>query len=310
MAKKFTFDDAITTDIKGAASNSYIDNIKMIKIADIETNAENFYSLPDIEDLAEDIDRQGLIHSLAVAKISSEKYKLISGHRRLTAIKLLIENGKWNNETVPCYVITAKKSDAEMNLDLIMLNHTQRKYSDSDIFKEHEELKKIFSQLEADGVEIKGRLREKIAKAMHVSSAQIGKIENIKNNAIDSVKAAVENEELSISTANEIAKHNTTKQQEIISSPIEKIKTADVRSINKSKEYERNNRLNKEIKRLAAVNGEKPKYRMVAPELLDNIKQSGIQFAYFKKGDKYNIVFLRKNETEIDQLLKQLRKEK
>lgn len=32
MAKKFTFDDAITTDIKGAASNSYIDNIKMIKI--------------------------------------------------------------------------------------------------------------------------------------------------------------------------------------------------------------------------------------------------------------------------------------
>lgn len=75
-------------------------------------------------------------------------------------------------------------------------------------------------------------------------------------------------------------------------------------------EYERNNRLNKEIKRLAAVNGEKPKYRMVAPELLDNIKRSGIQFAYFKKGDKYNIVFLRKNETEIDQLLKQLRKEK
>lgn len=38
MAKKFTFDDAITTDIKGAASNSYIDNIKMIKIADIEIN--------------------------------------------------------------------------------------------------------------------------------------------------------------------------------------------------------------------------------------------------------------------------------
>lgn len=235
MAKKFTFDDAITTDIKGAASNSYIDNIKMIKIADIETNAENFYSLPDIEDLAEDIDRQGLIHSLAVAKISSEKYKLISGHRRLTAIKLLIENGKWNNETVPCYVITAKKSDAEMNLDLIMLNHTQRKYSDADIFKEHEELKKIFTQLEADGVEIKGRLREKIAKAMHVSSAQIGKIENIKNNAIDSVKVAVENGELSISTANEIAKHNATKQQEIISSPIEKIKTADVRNTNKDK---------------------------------------------------------------------------
>lgn len=235
MAKRFNFDEAITTDIKGAASDSYIDNIKMIKVTDIETNSENFYSLPDIEELAEDIERQGLIHSLAVTKTSYGTYKLISGHRRLSAIKLLSEKGKWNSGTVPCYVITAKKSEAEMNLDLIMLNHTQRKYSDADIFKEHEELKKIFTQLEADGIEIKGRLREKIAKAMHVSSAQIGKIENIKNNAIDSVKAAVENGELSISTANEIAKHNATKQQEIISSPIEKIKTADVRNINKDK---------------------------------------------------------------------------
>lgn len=235
MAKRFNFDKAITTDIKGAALDSYIDNIKMIKVTDIETNSENFYSLPDIEELAEDIERQGLIHSLAVTKTSYGTYKLISGHRRLSAIKLLSEKGKWNSGTVPCYVITAKKSEAEMNLDLIMLNHTQRKYSDADIFKEHEELKKIFTQLEADGVEIKGRLREKIAKAMHVSSAQIGKIENIKNNAIDSVKVAVENGELSISTANEIAKHNATKQQEIISSPIEKIKTADVRNINKDK---------------------------------------------------------------------------
>ena len=593
MAKKFTFDDAITTDIKGAASNSYIDNIKMIKIADIETNAENFYSLPDIEDLAEDIDRQGLIHSLAVAKISSEKYKLISGHRRLTAIKLLIENGKWNNETVPCYVITAKKSDAEMNLDLIMLNHTQRKYSDSDIFKEHEELKKIFYQLEADGVEIKGRLREKIAKAMHVSSAQIGKIENIKNKIqllsdLDEAKESCKSKsefisflknknyevryekhitvhkigekkairvdtlakqfgsqytkaelEKAMGYSTNLADTNTsnlnlqskktcarkninewqrfeswsfsqdnryannyrclTKQYrtnyhtsrfptgtrksilftilcalfispnrkkyrehksyrlsnrttddtniirtkywcenirygdlisaqgnnfavkipadqlgKIIVLPIfysanvnletktavitvkennkeiickalgydsKQVEQQSDKLINSQKykrlkdlaassntklsymivtkiqlellklneielaafpkddgkynvafmpdtkelitkilypadeskqetEYERNNRLNKEIKRLAAVNGEKPKYRMVAPELLDNIKRSGIQFAYFKKGDKYNIVFLRKNETEIDQLLKQLRKEK
>lgn len=593
MAKKFTFDDAITTDIKGAASNSYIDNIKMIKIADIETNAENFYSLPDIEDLAEDIDRQGLIHSLAVAKISSEKYKLISGDRRLTAIKLLIENGKWNNETVPCYVITAKKSDAEMNLDLIMLNHTQRKYSDSDIFKEHEELKKIFSQLEADGVEIKGRLREKIAKAMHVSSAQIGKIENIKNKIqllsdLDEAKESCKSKsefisflknknyevryekhitvhkigekkairvdtlakqfgsqytkaelEKAMGYSTNLADTNTsnlnlqskktcarkninewqrfeswsfsqdnryannyrclTKQYrtnyhtsrfptgtrksilftilcalfispnrkkyrehksyrlsnrttddtniirtkywcenirygdlisaqgnnfavkipadqlgKIIVLPIfysanvnletktavitvkennkeiickalgydsKQVEQQSDKLINSQKykrlkdlaassntklsymivtkiqlellklneielaafpkddgkynvafmpdtkelitkilypadeskqetEYERNNRLNKEIKRLAAVNGEKPKYRMVAPELLDNIKRSGIQFAYFKKGDKYNIVFLRKNETEIDQLLKQLRKEK
>lgn len=73
-------------------------------------------------------------------------------------------------------------------------------------------------------------------------------------------------------------------------------------------EYERNSRINNEIKRLAAINGEKPKYRIITSDLLDNIKQSGIQFAYFKRGDKYNIVFLRENEMKIDQLLKQFRK--
>lgn len=152
MAKKFTFDDAITTDIKGAASNSYIDNIKMIKIADIETNAENFYSLPDIEDLAEDIDRQGLIHSLAVAKISSEKYKLISGHRRLTAIKLLIENGKWNNETVPCYVITAKNNDkrwAQAIDDLASYKNILKEKTQliADLYQEKYELKEANLEL-------------------------------------------------------------------------------------------------------------------------------------------------------------------
>lgn len=152
MAKKFTFDDAITTDIKGAASNSYIDNIKMIKIADIETNAENFYSLPDIEDLAEDIDRQGLIHSLAVAKISSEKYKLISGHRRLTAIKLLIENGKWNNETVPCYVITAKNNDkrwAQAIDDLASCKNILKEKTQliADLYQEKYELKEANLEL-------------------------------------------------------------------------------------------------------------------------------------------------------------------
>ena len=81
MAKRFNFDEAITTDIKGAASDSYIDNIKMIKVTDIETNSENFYSLPDIEELAEDIERQEILHRPAVKKTYYGTYKLISGQR-------------------------------------------------------------------------------------------------------------------------------------------------------------------------------------------------------------------------------------
>lgn len=65
MAKKFTFDDAITTDIKGAASNSYIDNIKMIKIADIES-----YYLKRITDYQDEIMK--LLKSLLLAVTNAE----------------------------------------------------------------------------------------------------------------------------------------------------------------------------------------------------------------------------------------------
>lgn len=408
MAKKFTFDDAITTDIKGAASNSYIDNIKMIKIADIETNAENFYSLPDIEDLAEDIDRQGLIHSLAVAKISSEKYKLISGHRRLTAIKLLIENGKWNNETVPCYVITAKKSDAEMNLDYRCLkkqygtNYQPSRFpkgtrksllltllcvffvSPRKTYREHTNYR-LSNRTTANTNIIRTKYRcENIRYgdlisaqgnnfAVKIPADQLGKIivlpifysanVNLETNTAvitvkeynkeiicqalgyDSKKIAQQSDKLINSQKykrlKDYAASSNTKLSYMIVTKIQlellKMNEIELAAFPKDdgkynvafmpdtkelitkilypsddskqeSEYERNSRINNEIKRLAAINGEKPKYRMVAPELLDNIKQSGIQFAYFKKGDKYNIVFLRENEMKIDQLLKQFRK--
>ena len=55
MARKLTIDTSIATDIKSAASDSFKDNIKMIEIGKIKESMDNFYSLSDIEILAEDI---------------------------------------------------------------------------------------------------------------------------------------------------------------------------------------------------------------------------------------------------------------
>ena len=72
-----------------------------------------------------------------------------------------------------------------------MLNATQRKYSDADTMREYEELTRIFKELEAEGKPIKGRIRDRIAEALNVSSAQVGKLDNIKHNAIPDVEKAV-----------------------------------------------------------------------------------------------------------------------
>lgn len=213
MARKLQLDAAITKDMKSAASDSFIDNIEMIEVDDILENDDNFYSLSDIELLADDIEREGLMHNLVVTK-SDAGYLLKSGHRRLAAIKLLIKEKRLKGTKIPCYV-SGEKTEAETQFDLIMLNATQRKYSDADVLREYEEIERTFKALEAEGKPLKGRIRDNIAAVLKVSPAQVGKIENIKHNAVAEVEKAVKSGAMSISTANEVAKLSDEKQREI-----------------------------------------------------------------------------------------------
>lgn len=231
MARKLKIDTSIATDIKSAASDSFKDNIKMIEIGKIKESMDNFYSLSDIEILAEDIERQGLKHNLVVVEDSNEPdtYFIKSGHRRFTAIKQLVREGKYSSKYVPCLVDGSKTKDENI-LDLIMLNATTRVMTDSELYKQYEVLKETLERLKADGMKIKGRIRDKVAEALNVSSAQVGKIENIKHNAVDEVKEAVKNGDMTIATADSIAKLPEEDQAEIVTEkPVAEITTKDVK---------------------------------------------------------------------------------
>lgn len=241
MARKLTIDTSIATDIKSAASDSFKDNIKMIAIEKIKESMDNFYSLSDIEILAEDIERQGLKHNLVVVEDVDipDTYFIKSGHRRFTAIKQLIRDGKYTSKYVPCLVDGIKSKDENI-LDLIMLNATTRVMSDAELFKQYEVLKETLERLKADGVKIKGRLRDKVAEALNVSSAQVGKIENIKHNAVEEVKEAVKNGDMTITTADSIAKLTEEEQNEIVTEkPVSEITTKDVKEHTEKKNKSR-----------------------------------------------------------------------
>ena len=231
MSRRFQLDSAIVADIQTVNADSYIDSLKMIDIDLIEPNKNNFYEMSEIEALADDIERQGLMTALVVSEQNGGKYELISGHRRLAALKSLIADGRRRNGKVPCFIKGAKPN-TETELDLIMLNATQRKYSDADTMRESEELTRIFKELEAEGKTIKGRIRDRIAEALNVSPAQVGKLDNIKHNAIPDVEQAVKSGDMSISTANEVAKLAPEKQQEIITEK-PKISHKEVKEIQK-----------------------------------------------------------------------------
>lgn len=216
MARKFQFDAAITKDMKSAASDSFVDNIKMIEVSEIVPNKENFYEMSGLELLADDIEREGLKHNLVVSKDKdSDKYWLKSGHRRFAAIKLLISEKRLTSTKVPC-LVDGEKTQAESKLDLIMLNATQRKYTDAEVMSEYEQLSQTLKELDDEGKGLGGRMRENIAKILNISNGQVGKLDNIKHNAAPEVKKAVEDGKMSISTANEVAKLAPEKQKEVI----------------------------------------------------------------------------------------------
>ena len=75
MSRRFQLDSAIVADIQTVNADSYIDSLKMIDIDLIEPNKNNFYEMSEIEALADDIERQGLMTALVVSEQNGGKQK-------------------------------------------------------------------------------------------------------------------------------------------------------------------------------------------------------------------------------------------
>lgn len=206
MAKR-EFDSSIIGDMKSAASGSFADNIKMLDIVKLIPHKENFYSMSDIELLADDIEQQGLKHNFVVRDNGDDSFTVISGHRRRQAIQMLINDGRQESRLVPCYINPPKSEDDELQ-DLIMLNASSRVINDADLVKQYEKLKAILDRKKADGEKF-GRIRDKIAKILNVSSGQVAKIENVVNNATPEVREALDKGEMKLSEADKVTERKS-----------------------------------------------------------------------------------------------------
>lgn len=68
--------------------------------------------------------------------------------------------------------------------------------------------------------------------------------------------------------------------------------------------YQRNGRINAELKAVAERTGDKLNYRVVSSTQLHNLEKSDIKFAHFRKEDgKNNIVFLSSDKSKVDKVL-------
>ena len=183
MAKKFNLSDYIEADPERFNLNQM--EITPIPLGMIDTNWKNFYSVDFQEvDLAESIKISGLLTPLGVIAGPGGRWKLISGHRRYRALRYLRDtepDGRERWDTVPCVVYPSPEDADREELMLIHAN-AQRIKNGSEIAKEAEKTLAILTRMKERGVKLPGRMRDRVAEALQVSSARLARLDAIKKN--------------------------------------------------------------------------------------------------------------------------------
>lgn len=194
---------------------------KRIDYKQLIPHEKNHYSLEDIEELADSIENVGLIHDVIVKdtgevnEAGDSLYKVVSGHRRVLAMTMLVEErGVDGFEEIPCVVIPKDEKETITQMKLHYANMTNREMSEYDKMVAITELKQLVQKAKDDGIKIKGRIKEVVAEAIGLKPTQAQKYMTVAENSTDEVKEAIKDGELTIEAAHNLIKENKAKAVE------------------------------------------------------------------------------------------------
>lgn len=156
-----------------------------IAVDDIVDNPRNFYPRPDnaaLAELMESIRANGLLEPPTVVPDTDGKYRLISGHSRMAALRLLAANRDEavakQFSTVLCRVLPAMTEEQE--LCAVIEANRQRVKSPALLTQEAERLTEMYVKRRESGEELPGRIRDRVAEAMQVSRTKLANLSAIK----------------------------------------------------------------------------------------------------------------------------------
>lgn len=183
------------------------EHIEYISLDLIESDPNNFYQLSDIENLAANIALCGLQQPIRVRPIpGADNYRIVSGHRRRAALEELRKDDpeRWNE--APCIVEQDEASPALQQLRLIYANANTRTMTSAELSEQAVQVEKLLYQLKEDGYEFPGRMRDHVAQAVGQSKSKLARLKVIRDNLSNLWRPSWDIEDLSESTAYEIAK--------------------------------------------------------------------------------------------------------
>lgn len=171
-----------------------------------------------IKALAHDICRRGVQDPLRVLPIDADTYEVVSGHRRLAAIKYAVENlGYTDGENVPCIISARpfKGREFETTEDII-LDNLQRDKTDYERMMEIVEFKRCTELRKAAGEEIPN-VRDRVELCLGVSNSEITRFVKIYTSLNKDLMIAFREEAIAGTVAYEVAKLNDDCQEVIAS---------------------------------------------------------------------------------------------
>lgn len=218
--KKFDITKFAATLPEAVPESGTREQIEYIDEAKLSGDGENFYSMEGIEALAQNIELVGLQQPLRVRPDPDDEggYIVVSGHRRLTAIRTICkvdEPERWR--TVPCIVERGELSPAMRELRLIYANSDTRRMSNADLGAQAERVEKLLYQLQEEGVEFPGRMRDHVAEVCQISKSKLARLKVIREGLSKSkqIAKAWEKGELPEATAYALSHMPTELQDEI-----------------------------------------------------------------------------------------------
>lgn len=166
------------------------EQIEYIDVDLLDSDPGNFYELRDLDSLADNIATIGLQQPIRVRDGEDGHAVIVSGHRRVAAIRKLVEDGRTDLREVPCIREKGDASPALRELRLIYANSSTRALSSPEISQQVEKVRELLYQLKEEGYEFPGRMRDHVAEACKISKSKLARLDVIRKGLASDVRKA------------------------------------------------------------------------------------------------------------------------
>lgn len=176
--------------------------VVMIPNKNIFPNPDNeIYSIGNVEGLKDDIRQNGLRQPLEVIPVEgkTERYMLISGHRRWIACTMLGAAGESRFDALPC-LIRESHGELDDRIALITANATARDLTDGERLAQYEALKDALTKKKAAG-QLEGKVRDEVCRILGLSTGAAARLNVIASCENELIKERLKTGEIGLMEA-------------------------------------------------------------------------------------------------------------